>query len=168
MNGVTARASGGARGEPRYTAFAALYAEHHTRLRRLARMLCGDPDLAEDLVQETWLRAWRAVDRLADPAASWSWLVTILKREQARLYERRRPDCVALADHHPEPAHHPRPDLVVALGQALARLAADERAALRLQLVDGLPTAAIALHWGVSRNAMILRLHRIKAKLRQM
>src|SRR5690349_22976314 len=53
--------------------------------------LCGEEALAQDLVQETFLRAWRALDNLRETAAAKSWLITILRREHARLYERKTP-----------------------------------------------------------------------------
>jgi RNA polymerase sigma-70 factor (ECF subfamily) len=46
--------------------------------------------VAEDLVQETFLRAWRALDSLKDEKAAKSWLITILRRENARRFERKR------------------------------------------------------------------------------
>ena len=47
--------------------------------------------LAKDLVQETFLRAWRALDSLKDVGAAKSWLITILRREYARTFERKVP-----------------------------------------------------------------------------
>ena len=60
-------------------------------LFRYAYWLCGDEALANDLVQETFLRAWRALGDLRDTAAAKAWLITILRREHARLYERKTP-----------------------------------------------------------------------------
>jgi RNA polymerase sigma-70 factor (ECF subfamily) len=57
----------------------ALYAEHGPALLRHATRLAGDRGRAEDLVQETLLRAWRHADRLADPARPVRpWLHTVL------------------------------------------------------------------------------------------
>jgi len=54
--------------------------------------LCHNPATAEDLVQETFLRGWRAKDNLRDLKAARAWLYTILRNEHARLYERQRPE----------------------------------------------------------------------------
>lgn len=64
-------------------------------LFRYACWLCGDRQLAQDLVQETCLRAWRALDDLNEPGAVKAWLITTLRRERARLYERKRLDVAA-------------------------------------------------------------------------
>ena len=147
------------------TTFETLYAGLHGPLRRIAWMLCGDPHLAEDLVQETWLRAWRALDTLHDRAAARAWLVTILKREYARLFERRRLELVELDEHNPELAVPAGPEDAILLEQLLDQLDHDEREPLLMQLVDGLTTAEIAASRGISRNAMTIRLHRSRKRL---
>ena len=48
--------------------------------------------MAEDLVQETFLRAWRSLESLQNDKAAKAWLFTILRRENARHYERYRPE----------------------------------------------------------------------------
>ena len=53
--------------------------------------ICGNDALAKDLVQETFLRAWRALHSLKDDKAAKSWLITILRREYARTFERKVP-----------------------------------------------------------------------------
>jgi len=59
-------------------------------LYRYAYWLAGNKATAEDLVQETYLRAWRFLDSLKDEAAAMSWLTTILRRENARRFERKQ------------------------------------------------------------------------------
>ena len=58
-------------------------------LYRYGYWLSRDSAIAEDLVQETFLRAWRAIDSLNDAKAAKSWLFTILRRENARRSGRR-------------------------------------------------------------------------------
>src|ERR1700712_2025259 len=69
--------------------FEALVRAHSTELYRYAYWLCGQDALAQDLVQETFLRAWRSLDALRENIAAKAWLTTILRREHARLYERK-------------------------------------------------------------------------------
>ena len=59
-------------------------------LLRFAFWLARDRAVAEDVVQETLIRAWKSRDELKDPAAARPWLLTIVRREHARLYERKR------------------------------------------------------------------------------
>ncbi len=59
-------------------------------LYKYAYWLSKDRASAEDLVQETFLRAWRFFDSLKDENAAKSWFTTILRRENARKYERKQ------------------------------------------------------------------------------
>src|ERR1035441_2327721 len=52
--------------------------------------LSRDRALAEDVVQETMLRAWKAQDSLLDEGAAKPWFLTIIRREYARTFERKR------------------------------------------------------------------------------
>lgn len=65
---------------------------YHADLYRYAFWLCRDQHIAEDIVQDTFLRAWKALDSLLDDNAAKSWLITILRRENARRFERKQLD----------------------------------------------------------------------------
>jgi RNA polymerase sigma factor (sigma-70 family) len=67
-------------------------------LYRFACWLARDRAVAEDVVQEALLRAWKSRDALKDPAAARGWLLTIVRREHARLYERKRLATTSLHD----------------------------------------------------------------------
>ena len=73
----------------RFDALARQYAED---LFRFGVWMCGDHALANDLVQETFVRAWKALDSLKDAGAAKSWLITILRREYMRTFERKVPN----------------------------------------------------------------------------
>ena len=60
-------------------------------LFRYALLLCRDRNLAEDLVQQTFLRVWRSLDKLRDENKLKAYLITTLRREHAREYARNRP-----------------------------------------------------------------------------
>ena len=83
--GISRPADGGA------SDFEALVARYSKDLFRYAYWLAGDRQTAEDLVQETLLRAWKCRDQLNDTEAAKGWLLTILRRENARRFERARP-----------------------------------------------------------------------------
>ncbi|MGO2562437.1 MAG: sigma factor, partial [Pseudoalteromonas nigrifaciens] len=81
--------------QKRYEALVHVY---HKELYRFAYWLCRDPHIADDLVQETFLRAWRSLDSLLDQKAAKSWLLTILRRENARRFERKQFDYSDIED----------------------------------------------------------------------
>jgi RNA polymerase sigma-70 factor (ECF subfamily) len=61
-------------------AFEALYARHAAAVMRFLHHLCHDAGLAEDLTQETFVRAWRAAPRFRPEASVRTWLLEIAKR----------------------------------------------------------------------------------------
>src|SRR5215470_3070547 len=65
-------------------------------LLRFAFWLARDRAVAEDIVQEAMLRAWRARKELRESTAVRPWLLTIVRRENARLHERKRLPAVNL------------------------------------------------------------------------
>ena len=75
----------------RQARFNQLAEDYGADLYRYAMWICGNDALAKDLVQETYLRAWKALDKLKDSKAAKSWLITILRREYARTFERKVP-----------------------------------------------------------------------------
>lgn len=149
------------------TRFEALVHALATDLYRYAVWLCRDQAQAEDLVQETFLRAWRSLDSLRDEKAAKGWLLTILRREHARQYER----------HVPERDHEVDPDdlaggsdsataEITALRRAIAGLAEEYREPLLLQNLAGYSCAEIAQLLGLSPGAVMTRLFRARQKLR--
>src|SRR3981081_2862617 len=73
-----------------------LFESMRPELLRFAHWLARDRAIAEDIVQEALLRAWRSRDALKDLGAARPWLLTIVRREHARLYERKRLELVSL------------------------------------------------------------------------
>lgn len=67
-------------GAERNRRFELLYREYAPRVRGLVRQKVADPDLVEDLVQETFLRAYRAFDEYDPRRPTWPWLSTIATR----------------------------------------------------------------------------------------
>ena len=78
--------------------FDQVVAVFHADMYRYAAWLCRDKAIAEDVVQDALLRAWKSLDALRDDAAAKQWLLTIVRRENARYFERRRLDTVDI-DH---------------------------------------------------------------------
>jgi RNA polymerase sigma-70 factor (ECF subfamily) len=60
--------------------FERIYRRYHSDIRRLCARLIGDRDRAEDLAQETFVRAFRHLDGFQDGQSYWPWLSTIARR----------------------------------------------------------------------------------------
>ena len=71
--------------------FNQLFNSYGNDMKRYAYWLAGDKHTAEDLLQEALLRAWKSLDKLQNIKAAKGWLLTILRRENARRFERYRP-----------------------------------------------------------------------------
>jgi RNA polymerase sigma-70 factor (ECF subfamily) len=138
-------------------------------LLRFAQWLARDRAIAEDIVQEALLRAWRSRDALKDPGAARPWLLTIVRREHARLYERKRLELVPLDDNvelqADAPATDPSDD-VFALRHAIMKLPIEYREPLVLQVLGGFSTEEIARELALSSTAVLTRLFRARNKLR--
>jgi RNA polymerase sigma-70 factor, ECF subfamily len=139
-------------------------------LLRFAFWLARDRSIAEDVVQEALLRAWRSRTELKDAAAAKSWLLTIVRREHARLYERRRLETTdvdqIVAQESTELAIEGESELLD-LRLAIYRLPQDYREPLVMQVLAGLSTEEIGRELGLSIPAVLTRLFRARNKLRE-
>ena len=137
---------------------------------RFVYWLCRDRALAEDVVQETLLRAWRSLDSLGDEKAARPWLLTIARRELARVFERKRlpmvdidvanesePEALTVNDRHE----------IEEMRRAILKLDVIHREPLVLQVLLGYSTEEIARHLEISVAAVLTRLFRARQVLRQ-
>ena len=150
-------------------AFGQLLESVRPELVRFAYWLARDRSVAEDVVQEAMLRAWRARSELKDAAAARHWLLTIVRREHARLYERKRLVTVDVTE------VVAREDMALArvgdgelldLRRAIMRLPDDYREPLVMQVLGGYSTAEIAKEMNLSIPAVLTRLFRARNRLR--
>ena len=152
----------------RRISFERLVAPWRDDLYRYVFWLCRDPDLADDVVQETMLRAYKSLDKLEDESAIKPWLLTIARREHARVYERKRLDTRDIDD-----LSHTEAALIATEGDsdvddmrdAIFRLDDDYREPLVLQVLMGFSTEEIATMMGLRQGAVLTRLHRARKKL---
>ena len=138
-------------------------------LLRFAFWLARDRSVAEDVVQETLIRAWKSRGELKDPAATRPWLLTIVRREHARLYERKRLPTVDLADVEAQgdPALASDGDAGLDdLRRAIMQLPDEYREPLVMQVLGGLTTAEIGQQLGLTQSAVLTRLFRARNRLR--
>jgi len=148
--------------------FERLVAPWRDDLYRYAFWLCRDPQLADDVVQEAMLRAFRSLDSLQDEAVVKTWLLTIVRREHARVYERKRLETRDIDDlSAAEAALIATSDDadIEDMRQAIFRLADEYREPLVLQVLLGLSTSEIANALEIKQGAVLTRLHRARKKL---
>ena len=149
--------------------FAALCDGLRPQLFRFAFWLARDRQVAEDVVQEAFLRAWSARDSLEAEVALKGWLMTIVRREHARLYERKRLRTVQIDElvdgDSPELAAAEQKE-VMDMRRAIFALDADYREPLVLQVLMGYSTDEIATELGLTQGAVLTRLFRARHKLR--
>lgn len=148
-------------------------------LLRVARTLTGSWTDAEDVVQDTLVRAWGAVDRF-DGAHPRAWLLTILRHTHLNSLRRRRPDLFADANGlgpirpafgtdlpvDPE-QRHTDTEFSPALADAIAALDPRYRTALLLVDVDQLTYAEAAAALAVPVGTVMSRLSRARDKVRR-
>lgn len=150
--------------------FTALVNAYSADLYRYAFWLCREKNQAEDLVQETFSRAWRAIDGLRDESAAKYWLITTLRREHSRLFERQRPQIVQ-ADLENVESQQPDYDTRIEahmLRSALTRLPLEYREPLLLQVLWGYSCREIAALLEIKEGAVMTRLSRARQKMRDL
>jgi RNA polymerase sigma-70 factor, ECF subfamily len=148
-------------------------------LLRVARRLVGSHDVAEDLVQETLIRAYKAVDRF-DGRHPRAWLLTILRNTWKNMNRRARPlfadspdEMLSRVAARGADGRTGAEELVVddsldhRLVRALRELSRDHRAVVLLVDVDGLTYQEAAEMLGVPMGTVMSRLHRARRRLRR-
>lgn len=146
---------------------------------RVARSLTRNPADAEDLVQDSLLRAYKAIDRF-DGRHPRAWLLTIVRNTHINRNRRRRPELLRDPDVQLEQAvqtagddESSRPDRFVdlefdaALEDALEALSPTFRAVVDLVDIDGLSYAEAAAVLNVPVGTVMSRLHRGRKKIRE-
>ncbi len=149
--------------------FDRIVAVFYPDMYRYAAWLCRDKAIAEDVVQEALLRAWKSLDALRDDAAAKQWLLTIVRRENARYFERRRLETVDIdnltASQAALLAETPDEELDD-LRESIYELEDDYREPLVLQVLMGYSTTEIGELMGLKQGAVLTRLHRARLKLK--
>ena len=153
---------------------AAAHVAYHARLLGRARRIVVDPDLAVDVVQEAFLRAWHACssfDPAGGPLVNWLLVITgnaAIDMVKARV---RRPALGADPDQENVPATGlgdiDRVLLRAQLRQALSSLGAHHRVAVVETVLRGRPHADVAAELGVAPGTLRSRVHYALRRLRQ-
>lgn len=159
------------------TAFSTLMSSYKDDLFRFVRRRVADADAASDIVQESFVAAWRAMASFDSERSFKTWLhaIAINKcRDAARRTATRRAfwgDCpdgadLRVADERPSPeAETASREELRMLRAALASLPEHLRDALMLTAVDGLSQAAASATLGCSVKSLEYRVHRARELL---
>ncbi|HEY4849562.1 MAG TPA: sigma-70 family RNA polymerase sigma factor [Streptosporangiaceae bacterium] len=152
--------------------FRSLYQEYYRPLQAYAvRRMDAQADVA-DVVADVFTTAWRRLDDIPSPPDDRLWLYGVARRVIAgkhRGRQRLRNLLTRLEAHHDGstgPSRETADSLNERLLAALRRLGSAEREALQLVLWEQLSHAEAAEVLGCSANAVAIRVHRAKAKLR--
>jgi RNA polymerase sigma-70 factor (ECF subfamily) len=150
-------------------AFARLIDAHHAQMMRVAHVITGDHEGADDAVQSAWEIAWRRLHSLRDRTQVRAWLMAVAANEarQVRRRQHRRPivDISALVD---LPGERDPADAVavIDLKRALESMKPEDRTLLALRFVGHLDSDSIAHHLGLSASGVRSRLARLLERLR--
>jgi RNA polymerase sigma-70 factor (ECF subfamily) len=150
-------------------AFEALVLRYQAPLFSYLRGFVGDVEQARDLVQDTFLRAYRSFGSLDDPALLRSWLYRIAHNQACSLLRRRRLiSWLPLTyDRHSNDAAPDRSAIeTIRVAEALERLPIDQRAPLLLHLVAGFAYAEVAAMLQISEGAVRMRISRARVAFR--
>ncbi|WP_435277014.1 sigma-70 family RNA polymerase sigma factor [Psychrobium sp. nBUS_13] len=149
----------------------ALVAQYHTDLYRYGYWLTKDKQVTEDIVQETFLRAWRSIEQLQDIKAAKGWLITILRRENARRFERKQLSLVDIDDYSVADDDESQQQTSIEkeeLHVAINMLADDYKEPLIMQAMFGYSGEEIATELGLNKNTVMTRLFRAKKQLAEL
>lgn len=156
-------------------AFDELVRRYRAAVVRTAQRIVGRDD-ADDVAQESWLLAFKALPSIEDPSRFAAWLAVITRHHAIRFAKRQQTRAASsveldevLLDHLSSLA----PVLTIddesnaQLRNALAELPADYAAALSLRFLDEMPLKRIAAFLGLPVSTVKWRLHRGKQLLRE-
>ena len=143
--------------------------EHQTALLRLCYLYLHDVQLAEDAVQETFIKATRTLEKFRGEATMKTWLTRIAMRtccDMRRTFWFRRVDCSITPEMLPEPVQETAED-ESALTIAVMNLPKKEREVILLYYYQDMNVSEIAQTLGVTQPTVSYRLRRAREKLRK-
>ena len=145
-----------------------LVSNYHLDLYKYACWLIGDATVAQDVLQETFLRAWKSLDSLKDDKAAKAWLITILRREHARRFERKQfntvdIDAVSLAADDSDCDDN---YITTEIREHIMMLSEEYRDPLLLQVVFGYNSEQISQILNLNAKPVLTRVFRARNQLR--
>ena len=151
-------------------ALAQIVGAYHNDMARIAFVICGNADYAQDAVQAAWPKAWQKLSSIRDQQKLRPWLMSIAANEARQMMRRRigRPvveiDVADVAATASDPQSRAS---ALDLDTALRRLSPDDRAILALRHVGGYDATEIGHAMGMPAGTVRTRLARTVARLRK-
>lgn len=143
--------------------------EHSASLFRVAFRLTGSPDRANELVQETFLCAWKDLPKLKDESKIRGWMFSILRNQNSKLFRKRFREnelTDSMLENLAEQPAGREPDFQRQFQEAVGRLDEDHKLPLLLVAMEGLSVDVAAETLGIPRGTVLSRLHRGRQKLK--
>jgi RNA polymerase sigma-70 factor (ECF subfamily) len=145
---------------------------YNRRLFRVARSILRDDQEAEDVVQDTYVRAFTHLDSFRGDAGVGTWLVRIAMNEALGRKRKQRPtvdvDAVPMRARGADPETlMAQEQLRVALERAIDRLPEPFRIVFIARLVEGMTIEETALAFGLRPETVKTRVHRARVQLRR-
>lgn len=156
------------------TLFEALFSSYRQPIYRYLYRLVGNLDPAEELLQDVFVNAYRALPRLANDANHKAWLYRIatnaardyFRRQKLRywlpLHDENETDSEATAPEFIEPSEDTNREMSLEVQEALQKLPMNYREPLLLFSVQEMSTAEIAKVLGIGNSAVKMRLMRAR------
>jgi len=165
-------------------AFAQLVEENHGQVYNLALRMLGDPQEAEDVLQETFLSAYKALPGFEGRSSLSTWLYRIASNASLMRLRRKQPDTISVDEPLTLDAGNSLPRQLVdwsnlpeeeflssesrqAMDEAVSELPEPLRIVFILRDIQGLSTAETGEVLGLSEGAVKTRLHRARLWLRE-
>lgn len=159
------------RGDER--AFEALFRAHHGAIYSLILHFAGDPELAADLTQDTFVKAWESLRKLRDPNAFAGWLRTMamnLVRDHFRGVRPTDPldEAAPIQSSGENPAEGAaRREQAEAVRRAVLELPQHQRTVVAMHHLEDRPVDEIAQEMGLPKGTVVSRLARGRKALRR-
>lgn len=160
-------------------AFRSIFEQHHHLILQFLYGMVGDKNLAEELTQETFIRAYQNINTLKDETKLATWLCAIAKNMGYNTFRARRsaPQIIEIDEQNPVFACNAdvSPDaqllnneLNQVIHDALKKLDDDKRTVFTLKMIQQLSYEEIAEITGFSIPKLKSDLHRAKAEMRKL